>query len=98
MNYEDAIRRGKAKHGEKFVEPSTNELQRRYFDASRVEVTTTYESGETYVRRGRISITTGWRPALMLMHTRSASGSSDLLKASDVVTAWIDSRGKRHPL
>lgn len=38
-----------------------------YNTGYRIEVTTTYPNGETYVRRGRVGVTTGWRPAFLLL-------------------------------
>ena len=93
--YDDAIARGKARWGDKFTAPQTTPEQRQYFRGPRVEVTTTYDSGETFVRRGRISITTGWKPCLLLMHRTSDIGSWDTLNSNDRITAIIDRRGKR---
>lgn len=46
------------------------------------------------LRRGWVSGTTGWRPALMLLKLRTSSGSSDLLSDADEFVAIID-RGPR---
>lgn len=93
------LARFRNRHGDKFVPPKASDRQKEYFGTGqRVEVTTTYPSGETYVRRGTIGITTGWAPALLLMHRRGSMGSSDVLRADDQITAVIDSKGKRHAL
>lgn len=93
------LARFKARYGDKFVPPSTNPNLTHYFGTGvRVEITTTYPSGDPFVRQGTIGITTGWQPALLLLHTRNASGSWDTLKDTDVVTAVINKRGQRCPL
>jgi hypothetical protein len=89
--YRDAIKRLAEKHGDKFVEPKTTEIQRFYF-GERVEVV----SPSGYKRRGVISITTGWAPSLMLIYRKSNSGSWDLLNDRDIIVAWIDERSVRH--
>jgi hypothetical protein len=97
--YQQMVHRFRAQYGDRFVEPETTDAQRRFYRTdTRVEVTTTYDSGEKFVRRGTITTTTGWHPSLMLLHRRSDSGSWDLLDKDDVVTAWFDRRGKRYPL
>lgn len=64
-------------------------LIRNHFHGARIEVIRTWPNGETYVRRGRVSVTTGYRPALMLMHRTSDTGSSDLLGEYDRLGAII---------
>ena len=92
--YEEAMEQGKRKWGDKFVPPKVTTEQRAFFRGPRVEVV----SPSGYTRRGTISITTGWMPSLMLMHRRGQTGSWDLLKVDDIVTAWIDSRSRKHPV
>ena len=79
--YQESIERGKIQWGEKF-DPSEleecNPTLQHYFNGPRVKITTTYKDGETYTRTGRIGRTTGWRPAFLLMHRSSDSGSSDV--------------------
>lgn len=48
-------------------------------------VRVTNEHGE--VRTGRVGITTGWVPSLLLMHRSNQDGSSDVLGAGDRVLA-----------
>ncbi len=43
--------------------------------------------GPMGVRFGRVSVTTGWRPAFLLMHRQNATGSWDVLARDDVVSA-----------
>ena len=66
---------------------AVEENVRRYFRTDRrVRVETTWDDGETYIRTGRISVTTGWRPAFLLVHRSSDTGSSDVLGPRDRVT------------
>jgi hypothetical protein len=73
------------------VAPKITPQQRYFFGGRRVEVV----SPSGYTRRGRISITTGWQPSLMLMHRKGDMGSSDLLDENDVIVAWIDDKSRR---
>lgn len=41
----------------------------------------------TYTRTGTVSVTTGWRPAFLLIHRASDIGSSDVLGLVDEVIA-----------
>lgn len=43
--------------------------------------------GEPYVRTGRVGMTTGWKPAFLLVHRVSDHGSSDLLSGRDRIVA-----------
>jgi len=94
--YDSAIARLRARWGAEFTEPDTTREQRGHFRGDRIEVTTTYDNGETFVRRGRLSITSGWAPSLMLIHRRNTCGSWDLLDKNDKITATIGPRGERH--
>lgn len=67
-----------------------------YFDSGdRIEVTTSYPSGEQWIRRGRVGITSGWKPVFLLMARRNCLGSSDVLGTSDIVTRVIRERRTR---
>jgi acetaldehyde dehydrogenase (acetylating) len=57
----------------------------------RVKVVNT-DSG--HVRTGRVSRTTGWRPALLLIHRSNAHGSWDVLGPHDIVAA--EQHGRRY--
>jgi hypothetical protein len=95
MNFDEVMRLAKHQHGDKFVPPEITYHQLIYFnDGCRIEVT----SPSGYVRRGHLGITTGYRPSLLLIPRRGASGSSDLINQTDAVTAWIDNRGRRHEI
>lgn len=49
----------------------------------RITVTRVYTNGESYTRRGHVGITTGWRPAFLLMPRSTSTGSSDVLGPDD---------------
>lgn len=64
-----------------------------YGDARRVIVRSTYPDGATHTRAGRIDATTGWRPALLLVSSERALGSSDVLGPNDHIVAVQTARG-----
>ena len=88
--YTESLEKGRKEWGEKFDSSTMDEcgpLFARYFQGPRVRIVTTYDNGETETRTGRISKTTGWRPALLLMHRSSDHGSSDVLGPRDRIVA-----------
>lgn len=94
MHYRDAIERARRRHGARL---DTAELDaasqfKRWHHGTRVRVETRYPSGETFVRTGTVSMTTGWRPAFLLMHRSNAHGSWDVLSERDHVVAVWDGR------
>lgn len=86
--WERYVERAKREHGDKLdlseVEAVSLEI-RRHFQGARIEVGRYVGTDEPFIRRGRVSITTGWRPALMLMSRVDSRGSSDLLTGKDVL-------------
>jgi hypothetical protein len=76
-------------HGEKFSTYSLASKFLKFFNGPRIEVRTTYDDGSTYVRRGRVSITTGWAPVFILVHRRNARSSSDILKETDEIVRVV---------
>lgn len=86
--YEDACARGRAQYGDRYEPPTGQALIAAYNAEGRVRVVTTYPGGETYTRTGTVSLTTGWRPAFLLMHRSSDHGSSDLLDERDEIIAY----------
>lgn len=84
--YELYLARKRREYGDRFVPPDAPQFV-RYFQGPRIKVRTTYPSGETYERTGTVSITTGWKPAFLLMRRSNAFGSSDLLRRDDEVIA-----------
>lgn len=95
-DYTDATNRARQRWGDKLdlseVEAVNWGIRSRF--GKRVIVRRTYPSGEVWARAGRVGITTGWRPALLLVGRDSSSGSSDLLNADDelVATQFGDGR------
>lgn len=91
--YLNAIERLHRQHGDKLTPPQGVDHLLPYFGTRRVEVT-----GPWGVRRGRIGITTGWGPALILIPNANARGSGDVLEPEDKVTAIITPASKRIPV
>lgn len=91
MNVTSAIARGMARWGEKFDSSSLDAVDSRIRTAfntgGRVIVESAYDDGSTWVRAGRVGITTGWRPAFLILWSDSQTGSSDTVGASDRVIA-----------
>ena len=84
--YESVIQRGKARWGRKFRVADINKSFIPYFNSGdRVEVR--FRDGE--VKRGRVGITTGWKPAFLLMLTTRSTGSSYLIGKGDKVLQVI---------
>lgn len=78
----ESIRVTRARYGEKFDTSSVDVVHRsvrEYYHGPRVILETTYDRGEVHRRAGTISMTTGWRPAFLAMHSVSQIGSSDLI-------------------
>ena len=95
-NFNSFIERANLTHGDKFddsVIMSADPRARLYFNGPRVLIETVYSSGTVFRRAGRVSVTTGWRPSLMLMHRSNAIGSGDLLGSNDKVIAVQSERG-----
>lgn len=93
--YTDYLTRAQRSHGEKFDSSSLAPQFITWFNTGqRIKVRTTYSSGETYIRTGIVGVTTGWRPAFILMHRSNAFGSSDVLDARDEVIAV--QRGRKY--
>lgn len=100
MSYHEAfgyyLTRKRREHGAKFDASSLAPQFIPYYESGqRIEVTRTFPSGEAWTRRGTVGITTGWRPAFLLMSRVSAHGSSDLLSADDKIVKVIPTRKRR---
>ena len=89
--YERYVTRKQHEYGTQFCPPSREEVARfgPYLGDRNVRVTVsrTFESGETETRTGYIGITTGWKPAFLLISRINSTGSSDVLSAKDVIVA-----------
>lgn len=62
---------------------------------TRIEVETTFADGTTHRRTGYVGITTGWKPAFLLMHASNHHGSSDVLSVNDKVLRAYSVRRRR---
>lgn len=88
---QDRYERGHRQYGEQW-DPAEMDacphLHHAYNTSERVEVVRQYPDGNPgEPRRGRVSTTTGWRPAFVLVHRSSDHGSADLLTTSDRIVA-----------
>ncbi len=88
--YEQRLARGRTEHGEHFdssaLDAVDDSIKQAFQSGARVIV-----RNERYdeTRRGRVSTTTGWRPAFLLMHRVSDHGSSDVLGPDDRVVGVV---------
>lgn len=83
--YSDLINRAKAQHGEQFDDSNINkDFIRHYESNARIEV-------EYYgeVIRGRIGVTTGWKPCFLLMRRKSDHGSSYTIPADESAVKYL---------
>lgn len=87
-NYKAYIKRKELEYGDKF-DPSNlpSHLVPYYESNARIEIKTSY--GE--IKRGRVGVTTGWRPSFLLMPRIDSRGSSELLDHSTQVIKVISS-------
>jgi hypothetical protein len=97
-SYAGRLARGRQEHGARFdssdLDAAHPSLVEAYESGQRVRVVTTFDNGETFERTGVVSMTTGWRPAFLLMHRSNARGSWDVLGPRDrVVATW---RGRNY--
>jgi len=97
--YQEYVDRKRAEFGDRFDPSNLHPQFRRHFDSGvRIQVTRTYDNGETWTRTGTVGATTGWRPSFLLVHRSSDTGSSDLLGPDDKVTAVQVRHGKYLPV
>jgi hypothetical protein len=81
--YDEFVVRKITEYGTRF-DPSelAPEFIRWFNSGDRIKV-----KNDEYVRTGTVGVTTGWRPAFLLMHRSSDHGSGDVLGPNDQVTA-----------
>jgi hypothetical protein len=83
MKYSELVSRKRREFGDKFDDSDLDPTFRPYFESGdRIRVVTKYGNApdaEVWERTGCVSVTTGPRPAFLLMARRDCSGSSDLL-------------------
>ena len=80
-HYDEYLVEKQHEYGEKF-DPSNLDARFVPFFESGQRIEVTYAWGET--RRGYVGVTTGWRPAWLLIHNTRSMGSAYTLD-SDVV-------------
>lgn len=86
-NYQDYLERKTKEHGSKFDNSNLNKNFIKYYENNyRIEVDFGYE-----VKRGRLGITTGWKPSFLLMLTTRSVGSSHLINKDCKVLKIIGS-------
>lgn len=87
--YDEMVARRRAEHGEKFDASDLAPQFRRAYNAGdswRVKVP--HMSGEDgRTQWGYVGVTTGWKPAFLLMLRRGQHGSSYLLRADTPILA-----------
>lgn len=92
-------------HGERFdpsdLEAAAEAVRKHYGSGTRVILRTTYDDGSTHTRAGRVGMTTGWRPAFLLMSSTRAIGSSDVIgpekgEQSRTEVVGVKREGERH--
>jgi len=93
--FEQYLERGRWQYGSKFDVRDLHEQFIPYFNSGeRIRVRTTFVGGEVWERTGTVGVTTGWKPAFLLMHRITDIGSSDLLSRNAQVVAV--KRGRKY--
>jgi len=83
-NYDEMVADKKAQYGGKFDPSDLDPRFVQYFNSGeRIRVDTPLTYGKVMSRTGTVGVTTGWRPAFLLIHRSNASGSIDLLLPPD---------------
>lgn len=100
------IERGRKQWGDKY-DPSdllaAQHFAPFYFSKERVKVSDSRtqdnrEYGGAWIRTGTVGMTTGWKPAFLLMHRSSDTGSSDVLSNYDTIIAIRNKRERYIPV
>jgi hypothetical protein len=83
--FEEYCERQTARFGARFVQPSgTPELIAAYNDQARYEVDVD-GAGPEWIKRGRVSLSTGWQPTFLLILSRRSLGSSIHLDSRSII-------------
>ena len=90
-NFNEYLERKQKEHGEKFDKSDLNaDFIFAYESGERVEVQFRNDKGVVYeTKRGRIGITTGWKPCFLLMLTRRSIGSSYTIGKKEVIKSYV---------
>jgi hypothetical protein len=85
--YDEYLERKRKQFGESFDSSDLATQFVPFFNSqARIAVEFHDKGGEIYeVKRGRIGVTTGWKPAFLLMLTTRSTGSSYVLHSQDTV-------------
>ena len=82
-SYNELIQRKRREHGEKFDPSGLAEQFKPYFETGqRIRVNFGYET-----LTGTVGVTTGWKPAFLLMRRVDSIGSPYLLSGTDKIEA-----------
>ncbi len=85
-SFKDLLARKRAQHGDKFDSTGLAPQFVKYYESGqRIEV----DFGHGEIKRGRIGVTTGWKPCFLLMLTTRSIGSSWTLSDDDKVLKVI---------
>jgi hypothetical protein len=85
--YQAYLNRKKTEYGKKFNAVDLNKNFIPYYESQeRIAVSFCNKQGKEYERkRGRIGVTTGWRPCFLLMLTTRSIGSSYIIGKKDKI-------------
>jgi hypothetical protein len=93
-NWKDWLAYKQREHGESFDAGDLPAKFVPYFENGQRIKVRLYMTGE--VMTGTVGVTTGWRPAFLLMRRRSDRGSSHLLKSDTQIIAVQDRPGGKY--
>jgi hypothetical protein len=87
MLYQDYLLRKKTEYGKKFNDNDLNKNFIPYYESQeRITVSFCNKDGKEYEKkRGRIGVTTGWKPCFLLMLTVRSLGSSYIIGKNDKI-------------
>ena len=95
-NYDEMVADKKAQYEGKFDASDLDPSFVQYFNSGeRIRVETT-DGDAVDVRTGTVGVTTGWRPAFLLIHRSDALGSINLLLPDDNHRVTAVKRGKSY--
>lgn len=85
--YTEYVSRQQVRYPGKFSESDLPAKFRPFLrSGQRIRVSRVYSPDETYTRTGTVGVTTGHKPAFLLMRRASDHGSSDVLSDKDTIT------------
>lgn len=87
VEFDQYCERKKQRYGELF---STEDLAPQFIPYLHTNTRIKVEDKNGKIHFGSVGITTGWRPAFLLMHSERCIGSSCLLTKEDKIIAYKD--------